>query len=366
MLITIVAGARPNFMKISAIIHEINNVNFSLNKLKYRLVHTGQHYDKNMSKSFFNDLMIPSPDINLNCSGGTQAEITSCVMLKFEKELMQYPSDLVLVVGDVTSTMACAITAQKLKIKVAHVEGGIRSYDWSMPEEINRIVTDSISNYFYTTSEKANQNLIGMGINKEKIIFVGNTMIDTLLKNINRLIKPKIWQKLSLQKKEFLVITLHRPSNVDNKTRLKELLDKIVNSSDNLKIIFPMHPRTKTIYEKLNLNYSNLHVISPLPYLEFNFLVKNSLAVITDSGGISEETTIMNIPCITLRDSTERPETVTIGTNEIIGTNAENIPMYLNKIISKTWKKGGVPKFWDGKASSRIVKHLLKIKSNES
>tara|TARA_B100001250_G_C19682360_1_gene736419 strand:- start:130 stop:1089 length:960 start_codon:yes stop_codon:yes gene_type:complete len=319
-----------------------------------------------MSKSFFNDLMIPSPDINLNCSGGTQAEITSCIMLKFEKELMQYPSDLVLVVGDVTSTMACAITAQKLKIKVAHVEGGIRSDDWSMPEEINRIVTDSISNYFYTTSEKANQNLISMGINKEKIIFVGNTMIDTLLKNINRLIKPKIWQKLSLQKKEFLVITLHRPSNVDNKTRLKELLDKIVNSSDNLKIIFPMHPRTKTIYEKLNLNYSNLHVISPLPYLEFNFLVKNSLAVITDSGGISEETTIMNIPCITLRDSTERPETVTIGTNEIIGTNPENIPMYLNKIISKTWKKGGVPKFWDGKASSRIVKHLLKINSNES
>lgn len=268
--ITLIAGARPNFMKIAPIIHAIHDVQKKGLKLEYRLVHTGQHYDKNMSDNFFQQLQIPSPHINLEAGGGSQTELTANIMIRFEEDLKNHPTDLVLVVGDVTSTMACAIVTKKLNIKLAHVEGGIRSNDWSMPEEINRLVTDAITDIFFTTSEYANQNLINSGVNENKIHFVGNTMIDTLLKQRNNFKKTEIWDNLNLKEKEFIVITLHRPANVDDANKLYELLIQIIENSNNLPLIFPIHPRTKKILESLELNNPNLHIIDPLGYLEFN------------------------------------------------------------------------------------------------
>jgi UDP-N-acetylglucosamine 2-epimerase (non-hydrolysing) len=275
--------------------------------------------------------------------------------------LIQNPSDLVLVVGDVTSSMACAIVAQKLHTKVAHVEAGIRSGDWSMPEEINRLVTDSITNYFFTTTEIANQNLKKNGVKSDQIFFVGNTMIDTLLKNIPRFKKPLIFDEHNLVKGNYFMLTIHRPSNVDDITKLKNLLNEITANSRDLKIIFPVHPRTRKSIEQANLSYSNIVMIDPLGYLEFNYLVENSKAVITDSGGITEETTVMGIPCMTLRDTTERPETCTIGTNELLGTNPNAIKPALDKLFKDKWKKGAIPELWDGKTSERIMNHLIKL-----
>ncbi len=361
MKLTIVAGARPNFMKIAPIIKEINRINKKQHKISFRLVHTGQHYDKNMSDSFFNQLNIPLPNVNLNCGSGSHAQITASIMIEFEKELIKNKPDLVIVVGDVTSTMACAITAQKLNIKVAHVEGGIRSRDWAMPEEINRLVTDSISNYFFTTSEIANTNLINEGIDKSRIFFVGNTMIDTLINNKNRLLKPVFFKSLNLKKKKYIVLTIHRPSNVDNPKKLEKIIKEIINSSEGLQIIFPIHPRTRKVFSKLKFKDKKLHIVDPMSYLEFNYLIKNSLVVITDSGGITEETTVLQIPCITLRDSTERPETVSQGTNELIGSNPKNIKPVMKKLFSGKWKQGRVPHLWDGNTSERIVSILLNL-----
>ena len=362
MKISIIAGARPNFIKIAPIIHEINRVHENGADISFRLIHTGQHYDRNMSGSFFTELNIPEPDINLECSNGSQSELTSSIMLSFEKELIKNPADLVLVVGDVTSTMSCAIVAQKLKTKVAHVEGGIRSNDWNMPEEINRLVTDSISNYFFTTSATANKNLFNSGIDKRKIFFVGNTMIDTLLAFKNKFKKPKFWHTFKLSKKKYIVLTLHRPANVDEQNILKLFLNEIILNTREFDIIFPMHPRTKKIFDSLDFSSSRLYTTPPLSYLEFNYLVERSFAVITDSGGITEETTVMGIPCITLRDNTERPETITIGTNELIGVNPSAIAPTLNKLFNGSWKIGGIPELWDGKASKRIVKTLINLK----
>lgn len=353
--ITLIAGARPNFMKIAPIIHAIHAAQQKGIDLNYRLVHTGQHYDKKMSGDFFDQLEIPEPHANLESGGGTQAEQTANILIRFEKELMENPTDLVLVVGDVTSTMACAITAQKLHTKVAHVEAGIRSNDWTMPEEINRLVTDAITNYFFTTSEMANANLLRAGVKKEQIFFVGNTMIDTLLKNKNRFLKPEIWDKIGLREKEYLVMTLHRPANVDEEHKLKELLDEIIRHTRDLPLIFPVHPRTAKILEGLGMSHPRLHLIEPLGYLEFNYLVKQAKAVVTDSGGITEETTVMGVPCMTLRDNTERPETITLGTNELLGTDPRAIRPAMDKLFSGNWKKGGIPPFWDGVTAERIV-----------
>jgi UDP-N-acetylglucosamine 2-epimerase (non-hydrolysing) len=284
-------------------------------------------------------------------------------MVKFEQELLKNPSDLVLVVGDVTSTMACSIVAKKLIIKVAHVEAGIRSGDMTMPEEINRIITDSITDYFFTTTEKANKNLIDCGIQSNRIFFVGNTMIDTLYYNINRLIRPEIWNVFKLQEKNYFVLTLHRPANVDQPRHLSELLKEIIDSTQGLPIIFPVHPRTAKNLQSINLSLNNLLPIDPLSYLEFNYLISRAKCVITDSGGITEETTVFGIPCITLRDNTERPETVEIGTNELIGTNPAAIKPVLDKLFSGNWKKGAIPSLWDGKTSDRIVTTLLNIYS---
>jgi UDP-N-acetylglucosamine 2-epimerase (non-hydrolysing) len=361
MLVTIIAGARPNFMKIAPIIDAIKKASVEGRNINYRLIHTGQHYDKKMSGDFFEQLGIPEPDANLEAGGGTQAEQTAAIMIRFEKELQENRPNLVLVVGDVTSTMACAITAQKLNVPVAHVEAGIRSGDWTMPEEINRLVTDSITNYFFTTSEVANQNLKISGISDDRIFFVGNTMIDTLLKNLERLLKPTIWDQIELEKEEYLVLTLHRPGNVDQETKLIETIITIADNSNGLPIVFPIHPRTAKILGDKLASVNNLYLIDPLGYLEFNYLVKYAKAVVTDSGGITEETTVMGIPCMTLRDSTERPETCTIGTNELVGTDPKAIKPYMQKLLNGDWKKGGIPEKWDGKTSERIVQILLTL-----
>jgi UDP-N-acetylglucosamine 2-epimerase (non-hydrolysing) len=361
MLIDLIAGARPNFMKIAPITHAIQNAQKEGKEIQFRLIHTGQHYDKNMSDSFFEQLNIPHPNENLGAGGGTQAEQTAAIMIGYEKLLMSRKSDLCLVVGDVTSTMACSISAQKLGVKVAHVEAGIRSGDWSMPEEINRMVTDSISNYFFTTTEIANENLRRSGVSDDRIFFVGNTMIDTLLKNKSKFIKPSIWDTVGLSKNNYIVMTLHRPANVDEEHKLKDLIYEIIYHSKGLPLIFPVHPRTAKILEGLGIEDPNLHLIEPLGYLEFNYLVENAKVVITDSGGITEETTVMGVPCMTLRDNTERPETISIGTNELIGTNPKAIGPAMKILFNGNWKKGGIPDLWDGKTSERIVEKLLEI-----
>ncbi len=355
MRITIIAGARPNFMKIAPIIHAVQNVQQKGCDMTFRLVHTGQHYDKNMSDTFFEELNIPVPDVNLGIGGGTQAEQTAGIMIAFEKELMANPCDLVLVVGDVTSTMACSIVAKKLNTKVAHVEAGIRSWDLTMPEEINRMVTDALADYYFTTSETANSNLKNSGAKADKIYFVGNVMIDTLLSNMSKLRKPEVFSDLGLMKKGYIVLTMHRPANVDESDKLYSLMAEIMNNVHNLPVIFPIHPRTSKIFSEIGIKYDNLHIVNPMGYLEFNYLVKHSIAVITDSGGITEETTVMGIPCITLRDNTERPETCTIGTNELIGTNPKAIRPALDKLFAGGWKKGGIPELWDGNTAERIV-----------
>ncbi|MBF8148502.1 UDP-N-acetylglucosamine 2-epimerase (non-hydrolyzing) [Winogradskyella sp. F6397] len=359
--ITIIAGARPNFMKIAPIIHAIQKAKQDHGDMDYRLVHTGQHYDKNMSGSFFEQLEIPEPHVNLECSGGTQAEQTAAIMMSFEKELMANPADLVLVVGDVTSTMACALVAQKLHTKVAHVEGGIRSDDWSMPEEINRLVTDSITNYFFTTSETANTNLKQSGVKDDQIFFVGNTMIDTLLKQRPNFAQPKVWNELGLDEGNYIVMTLHRPANVDEESQLKDMIDEIIANTQDLPLVFPVHPRTAKILERLHISHSRLHTVEPLSYLEFNYLVERAKAVITDSGGITEEASVMRVPCLTLRDNTERPETITLGTNELVGTNPDNLKPYLNRLFSGDWKKGQDIPLWDGKTAERIIAVLNQI-----
>jgi len=361
MLIDIIAGARPNFMKIAPIIEQIQIAKTKGHQLFFRLIHTGQHYDKNMSSSFFEQLGIPSPDINFGAGGGTQAEQTAGIMIAYEKLLNEEKSDLCLVVGDVTSTMACAIVAQKEHIKVAHVEAGIRSGDWEMPEEINRLVTDSITNYFFTTSENANKNLRNSGIAEGDIFFVGNTMIDTLLKQMPHFIPPGIWHAYNLKPKGYLVMTLHRPSNVDDPAKLKKLVAVLENGKYNTPTIFPVHPRTSANLQKFGITLNNVKTVAPMSYLEFNYLVQHAKGVITDSGGITEETTVMGVPCMTLRTSTERPETSTIGTNELLGTDPEPLEGALSKLFSNNWKKGGTPPLWDGKAAERIVEHICKI-----
>lgn len=363
MKIDLIAGARPNFMKIAPIIEAIKSAKVEGKDISFRLIHTGQHYDQKMSGNFFEELGIPAPDINLESGSGTQAEQTATIMTRYEKVLMEDRPDLVMVVGDVTSTMACSITAKKLNnIKVAHVEGGIRSGDLSMPEEINRMVTDAITDYFFTTSETANENLRKAGVSDDRIFFVGNTMIDTLLKNRAKFKKSLIWDSLQLKEGAYIVMTLHRPANVDEETKLKDLIEEIIKNSDALPLVFPVHPRTAKILEHLEIRSPRLHMIEPLGYLEFNYLVQHAKAVITDSGGITEETTVMGIPCMTLRDNTERPETITVGTNELIGTDPKAIKPAMQKLFAGEWKKGEIPELWDGKTAERIVEEVLRIR----
>jgi UDP-N-acetylglucosamine 2-epimerase (non-hydrolysing) len=359
-IFTVVAGARPNFMKIAPIIHAFQKKQKEGISVSYRLVHTGQHYDRKMSGDFFDQLNIPEPDANLGGGGGTQAEQTAAIMVAFEKELMENRPDMVIVVGDVTSTLACSIAAKKLGIDVAHVEGGIRSGDLSMPEEINRMVTDSITDHFFTTSEIANSNLRRAGVSEEKIHFVGNTMIDTLMAQRQNFKRPEgeIFQDLSSG--NYFVMTMHRPANVDQEHQLKAMIDAILEGTKGLPIVFPVHPRTAKNLESIGISSPNLLMCEPLGYLEFNYLVQNAKGVITDSGGVTEEASVMNVPCITLRENTERAETIHLGTNELVGTNPKNLAPHLNKLMNGQWKQyQGIP-LWDGKTAERIVDTLLR------
>ena len=398
MHITLIAGARPNFMKIASLVHAIKAAENAGKDIHYSLVHTGQHYDKNMSDTFFEELNIPMPDANLGCGGGTQAEQTANIMVAFEKHLMDHPTDLVLVVGDVTSTMACSIVAKKLNTKVCHVEAGIRSWDLTMPEEINRMVTDALADYMFTTSEIANKNLLLQGAelqasspnsliasspnslpaleeeqyafkrSVQRVWYVGNVMIDTLLANRSRFRRPEVFDALQLTEGQYIMMTMHRPANVDEEAHLKALMEQIITNVHGLPIIFPIHPRTAKIFYNLwgnedNLRqlFPNLHIVEPMGYLEFNYMVERAKAVVTDSGGITEETTVMGVPCITLRDNTERPETCTVGTNELIGTNPSAVKPALDLLFSGQWKKGAIPALWDGHTAERIVDILLSL-----
>lgn len=359
MHITIVAGARPNFIKIAPIIKAIQSRKNSGADVDFRLVHTGQHYDKNLSDTFFEELNIPHPHSNLEVKSGSQAVQTAAIMVAFEQELLENPTHLVLVVGDVNSTMACAIVAKKLQVKVAHVEAGIRSGDWTMPEEVNRVVTDSITDYFFTTSATATENLLRFGADKNNVHFVGNVMIDTLTQNLERFKKPKFWDDFNLSNQNYIVLTLHRPSNVDEEKSLQELLLGIDRLAGDKKVVFPVHPRTKAILGDAKLDFKNIAYAEPQGYLAFMYLVKNSFAVITDSGGISEETTVLGIPCFTMRENTERPETQTVGTNTLVGISISNLEKHFGDFLKNGKRQSGIPELWDGKASERIIDILL-------
>jgi len=360
--VAIVVGARPNFMKAYPILREMRAYPDDFLPL---LVHTGQHYDYEMSKAFFDDLSLPEPDFFLEVGSGSHAEQTAKVMRRLEKVLKEIKPDLTIVVGDVNSTLASAIVASKMFIKVAHIEAGLRSFDRTMPEEINRVVTDQLSDYLFVTEESGVKNLLREGIQEEKIFLVGNVMIDTLINHFERIEASKILNGFSLRKRSYALLTLHRPSNVDNLQKLSELMEAFLEISKKIKIIFPVHPRTMQRLKELKFpDASSIVLTEPLKYTDFVKLEKEALFVLTDSGGIQEETTFLKVPCITLRERTERPITVKIGTNIVVGTNKNNIVETALKIMKGEKKEGEVPPLWDGKASSRIV-NILREKKEE-
>jgi len=321
------------------------------------IVHTGQHYDSNMSENILNDLELRKPDYHLGMMNGTHAEQTAKIMIEFEKICIEVLPKIVVVAGDVNSTLACSIVASKLHVKVAHVESGLRSFDKNMPEEINRIITDHISDLLFTTEKSGEVNLKNEGIDRRKIHFVGNCMIDSLLKYIRHAKKLSPWEKYGILEKPYTVITLHRPSNVDTKKELLKYINIINEISKTHKVLFPCHPRTLNNIKIFNLKLSkSIKLLSPLSYIEFLGLISNADFVLTDSGGIQEETTVLKVPCITLRENTERPITIEVGTNILAGTKSKKILNEVKKIINGEIKKSDIPKFWDGKSSERISK----------
>ena len=359
-----VVGARPNFMKIAPIMRAFNRSNSGIAP---RLLHTGQHYDTAMMASFFDQLGIPKPDVDLEVGSASHAQQTAEIMKRFEPELDSWQPDLILVVGDVNSTIACALVAVKKGIPVIHVEAGLRSFDRGMPEEINRVLTDRISELLFTTERDAEVNLLNEGIANKSIHFVGNVMIDTLF--LNRAKAVPATQTLSQLKdgagfleddNGFAVLTLHRPSNVDDPDVLKRLLETLVEISESLPIIFPVHPRTADRIEKAGLGSllekGRIATLPPLGYLELLGLMESARAVLTDSGGIQEETTALGVPCITLRENTERPITVTEGTNTIVGSDPERIMACFRDVMRGGGKAGRVPELWDGQAAERIAR----------
>jgi UDP-N-acetylglucosamine 2-epimerase (non-hydrolysing) len=359
-----VVGARPNFMKIAPIIEAMNRHPGSL---RHYLVHTGQHYDEKMSKIFFEDLGMPKPDVDLEVGSGSHAEQTARIMIEFEKVCLREKPDLIIVVGDVNSTMACTITAKKLGIKAAHVEAGLRSRDMSMPEEINRLCTDVLCDYLFTTDRIADQNLKKEGVPEEKIFFVGNVMIDTLLKHKEMASRLSLRNDWGLSTGGYATLTLHRPSNVDDPTILREILEALREISLHTPVVFPIHPRTRKMVERFGLGHyfssgnkvEGIWLTDPLGYLEFLHLNMGAKLVLTDSGGLQEETTVLGVPCITLRHNTERPITCEEGTNVIVGNSRKKILEAADHVLNGEFQKGAIPEKWDGKAAERIVDILL-------
>lgn len=358
-----IVGARPNYMKVAP----IHNQMIASHNIKPVLVHTGQHYDEKMSDVFFQDLGLPKPDVFLNIGSASHAEQTAKIMIGFEKVVLEENPDAVLVVGDVNSTIACAMVAVKMGIKVVHVEAGLRSFDRRMPEEINRLMTDAISDYLYVSEESGLINLRKEGVAEDKIIHVGNCMIDSLIANLDQAKSRKIISDLGLINQNFLLSTIHRPANVDDFDKSKLIVDTLIKLSSDIKIVLPLHPRSRKNLMNFNLfdvlnNNQNIKLIDPAGYLDFISLMYHSKLVLTDSGGIQEETTYLGKPCLTLRESTERPSTVIEGTNIMVPElNQEIIVGHVHNILNGKTKQGKIPKFWDGKAAVRIVDHLSNI-----
>jgi len=359
-----IVGARPNFMKMAPIIEAMNKYP---DQIQHLLVHTGQHYDEKMSKSFFVDLGMPIPDINLEVGSGSHAEQTAKIMVEFEKVCLREKPDMVIVVGDVNSTMACTITAKKLGIKVAHVEAGLRSRDMSMPEEINRLCTDVLCDYLFTTDHFADENLAAEGVPAEKVFFVGNVMIDTLLKHRQMAAKSGFGEKLGLQPGCYATLTMHRPGNVDKKETFLGILEALRKISMRVPIVFPIHPRTRKMAEQFGLSHyfnsgdkiEGIWITEPLGYLEFLNLNMNAKLVLTDSGGLQEETTVLGVPCITMRPNTERPITCEVGSNKLVGNCNADILREAFDILDGEASPATVPEKWDGKSAQRIVEVLL-------
>jgi UDP-N-acetylglucosamine 2-epimerase (non-hydrolysing) len=351
MLVCNVVGARPNFMKIGPIVHALRR-----RGIAQFLVHTGQHYDTNMSKVFFEELGLPEPNIYLDIGSDTHARQTARVMIEFEKICEQQRPDLVVVGGDVNSTLAAALVAAKLLIPIAHVEAGLRSFDRTMPEEINRILTDQLSELLFTTEESANEHLRREGVADQQIFHVGNCMVDTLMQHVECAIERAPWRAFSLKQSNYALLTLHRPSNVDSPEMLSALLGTIAQVSNRLPVLFPVHPRTRARMANWAISVpSSVVLCEPLPYLTFLGLMARSTCVLTDSGGIQEETTALGVPCLTLRSNTERPITVTHGTNRLIGGDAALLMRHVESIIAGDWPQGMCPDLWDGHAAERVV-----------
>lgn len=358
MKITAVVGARPNFVKIAALFAELRYHP----EVRWSLIHTGQHYDTSMSETFFEDLEIPAPDVNLEVRSDAQVVQIAEIMLRLAPVLAQDRPDVVVVVGDVNSTLAGALVAVKMGIPLAHVEAGLRSFDRTMPEEINRVLTDAVADYCFTTESEANRNLLREGIPEERIHYVGNLMIDTLFRFRERAASSPLLERLRLTPRRFAVLTLHRPSNVDDPKTLSRILDAIARLKRDLPVIFPVHPRTQDRLQHLPetiAKAARLRLIEPLPYLDFIQLMANAACVLTDSGGIQEETTALGVPCLTLRTTTERPITVTRGTNRVVGVDPQKVEAAWEEIRRGEWPPGRLPELWDGKAASRVVKVLL-------
>jgi UDP-N-acetylglucosamine 2-epimerase (non-hydrolysing) len=353
--ITAVVGARPNFMKMAALIHEIS----SRPRFSVELVHTGQHYSRYMSESFFEDLGMPLPDFNLGVGGGTHTTQTAEIMRGLEPVFSDRRPALVLVVGDVNSTLAAALVAAKMGIRIAHVEAGLRSFDPGMPEEINRKVTDVLSDFLFASEPSGVANLIREGVCPDKIFLAGNVMIDTLLRFREKARESPILDTLSLKRGEYAVVTLHRPSNVDDPDRLGKLLAMLSELSRHVPVVFPIHPRTRKQVERFGLAHKGLLLTDPLGYLDFLRLMSEAEVILTDSGGIQEETTYLGVPCLTMRENTERPSTITLGTNTLVGSDHEKLLRAVDGVMAGSMRRGTIPPLWDGKAGTRIVECIL-------
>lgn len=351
-----IVGARPNFVKIAPLVRAIETHG---DGIVHRLVHTGQHYDAQMSQAFFDDLALPRPDIDLEVGSGSHAEQTGRVMMAIEPVLAEFKPDIMVVVGDVNSTLACALTAKKMGVAVAHVEAGLRSFDMTMPEEINRICTDAISDMLFTTDRLANANLANEGVAEDRVHFVGNVMIDSLLRHLDRAKEMRTAQSLGLSQGKYATLTLHRPANVDHEDKLEEILTAVADGVGDLPVVFPVHPRTRLCVERFGLGgQAGFHMIEPLGYLKFLDLNAGAALAVTDSGGVQEETTILGVPCVTVRENTERPITLSEGTNHLAGVGRPGILAAIGAALSAD-RNCGSPEKWDGKAGSRIVSMIV-------
>ncbi len=360
MKVFCIAGARPNFMKIGPILRALRKEG-----IESKLIHTGQHYDAIMSDVFFKELEIPTPDISLNVGSGSHAKQTADIMIRYEEILQNEKPDLTLVVGDVNSTLACSIASAKMNIPIAHVEAGLRSFDRGMPEEVNRLVTDAVSQYLFTTEKSGTENLLREGKTADQIFFVGNVMIDSLISVLPKINSEVLLKKFGMNSKQFALMTLHRPSNVDDRESLMRIADLLKSVQSKIRVLFAVHPRTRGNIKKFGLEdlfeFPNVILTEPLGYLDFIGLLRESKLVITDSGGLQEEAAFLKIPCLTMRENTERPVTIEIGSNTLVGSSSKDILPLVERVLINTYKQGEIPPLWDGRASERIVQTLRNL-----